>query len=149
MEFKDLKIGDCVYILENAGTFRKINTYNIGTIVHVGAQYDDNSLNNPYLSQTLKKKLVDITIRCEGVQKKLTVGAEKSTITDTTIGLTISTSKDELVTQLNNQCKEYEQKIAAIEFYKEEVAKCKKILDQLKDPIPQEKTVTTDIIKVS
>jgi hypothetical protein len=37
MEFKDLKIGDCVYILENAGTFRKINTYNIGTIVHVGA----------------------------------------------------------------------------------------------------------------
>ena len=32
MLFKDLKVGDNVFILENAGTFRKINTYNVGTI---------------------------------------------------------------------------------------------------------------------
>ena len=30
MEFKDLKIGDSVYILENTGTFRKTTTYNVG-----------------------------------------------------------------------------------------------------------------------
>jgi len=84
--------------LENTGTFRKITTYNIGTVVSVTTPYDDNSMNNQYLSQMLKTKLVDINISCEGVQKKITVGASKTTITDNTIGLTISTSKDDLVT---------------------------------------------------
>jgi hypothetical protein len=32
MVFKDLKVGDNVFILENAGTFRKVNTYNVGTV---------------------------------------------------------------------------------------------------------------------
>lgn len=149
MEFKDLKTGNNVYILESAGTFRKINTYNIGTVIDVSAPYDDNSINNPYLANILKKKVVDITISCEGVQKKLTVGADKTNITDPNIGLTISTSKDELVTQLQTQCKEYEDKIAAIELYKEEVAKCKRILNQLKDVSPQTEEVSTDTIKVS
>ena len=152
MEFKDLKIGNSVYILENAGTFRKINTYNIGTVVQVTQPYDDTTINNPYLANTLKKKVIDITISCEGIQKKLTVGADKTTITDPSIGLTISTSKDELVTQLQTQYKEYQDKIQAIEFYKEEANKCKRILDQLKNSqqSTDNDTVTTaDIIKVS
>lgn len=152
MEFKDLKIGNSVYILENAGTFRKINTYNIGTVVQVTQPYDDTTINNPYLANTLKKKVIDITISCEGVQKKLTVGADKTTITDPSIGLTISTSKDELVTQLQTQYKEYQDKIQAIEFYKEEANKCKRILDQLKNSqqSTDNNTVTTaDTIKVS
>ena len=152
MEFKDLKIGNSVYILENAGTFRKINTYNIGTVVQVTQPYDDTTISNPYLANTLKKKVIDITISCEGIQKKLTVGADKITITDPSIGLTISTSKDELVTQLQTQYKEYQDKIQAIEFYKEEANKCKRILDQLKNSqqSTDNDTVTTaDIIKVS
>ena len=152
MEFKDLKIGNSVYILENAGTFRKINTYNIGTVVQVTQPYDDTTISNPYLANTLKKKVIDITISCEGIQKKLTVGADKITITDPSIGLTISTSKDELVTQLQTQYKEYQDKIQAIEFYKEEANKCKRILDQLKNSqqSTDNNTVTTaDIIKVS
>ena len=152
MEFKDLKIGNSVYILENAGTFRKINTYNIGTVVQVTQPYDDTTISNPYLANTLKKKVIDITISCEGVQKKLTVGADKTTITDPSIGLTISTSKDELVTQLQTQYKEYQDKIQAIEFYKEEANKCKRILDQLKNSqqSTDNNTVTTaDTIKVS
>lgn len=152
MEFKDLKIGNSVYILENAGTFRKVNTYNIGTVVQITPPYDDTSLQNPYLSTQLRKKVVDITISCEGIQKKITVGADKTTITDSSIGLTVSTSKDELITQIQAQCKEYEDKIAAIELYKEEAAKCKRILSQLKDtPIisKEEPVTTTDIIKVS
>lgn len=152
MEFKDLKIGNSVYILENAGTFRKINTYNIGTVVQVTQPYDDATINNPYLANTLKKKVIDITISCEGIQKKLTVGADKTTITDPSIGLTISTSKDELVTQLQTQYKEYQDKIQAIEFYKEEANKCKRILEQLKNSqqSTDNDTVTTaDIIKVS
>ena len=131
--FKDLKVGDSVFILENAGTFRKVNTYNVGTITQVGQPYDDMSNVNPYMSQTNRKKLIDITITCEGVQKKLTVGADRTTITDNVIGLTVSTDKQELVTQVSNQCKEYEQKIKAIEGYKVELRKCHELLDLLGD----------------
>lgn len=152
MAFKDLKIGDSIYILESAGTFRKINTYNIGQIVDITPQYDDMTNPNPYLSTTLRKKLVDITISCEGTQKKLTVGADKSTITDNVIGLTVSTDKNELITQVTNRCKEYESKIKAIEFYKEEIRKCQDILDLLQDKQPvqfNESIENTETIKVS
>ena len=145
--FKDLKVGDSVFILENAGTFRKVNTYNVGTITWIGQPYDDMTNTNPYMSQQLRKKLIDITITCEGVQKKLTVGADKSTITDNVIGLTVSTDKQELVTQVTSQCKEYEQKIKAIETYREELKKCHELLDLLGDkPIRHD---TTETIKVS
>lgn len=146
-EFKDLKIGDSVYILENTGTFKKIVTFNIGTVSNISQPYDDTSFNNQYLTQLLKNKLVDITITCDGVQKKLTVGANKSNITDSTIGLTVSTSKDELVTQITQQCKEWEGKIAQIENYQQELEKCRRMLEQLNNDIPTCKQ--DDIIKVS
>lgn len=146
-EFKDLKIGDQVYILENAGTFKKIVTFNIGTVSNISQPYDDTSFNNQYLTQLLKNKLVDITITCDGVQKKLTVGANKSNITDSTIGLTVSTSKDELVTQITQQCKEWEGKIAQIENYQQELEKCRRMLEQLNNGISTCKQ--DDVIKVS
>lgn len=150
MMFKDLKVGDSIYILENAGTFRKVNTYNIGTITQIGQQYDDLSNANPYMAQNMRKKLIDITISCEGISKKLTVGAEKTTITDNIIGLTVSTNKDELITQVTNQCREYESKIKAIEFYKNEIKKCQDILSLLKDqPTKVDYTEDIDMIKVS
>lgn len=145
--FKDLKIGDNVFILENAGTFRKINTYNIGTITQVSQPYDDMTNVNPYMNSTLRKKLIDITITCEGIQKKLTVGADKTTITDNIIGLTVSTNKDELVTQVTNQCREYEQKIKAVESYREELRKCQELLDLLGDKPIQH--INNETIKVS
>lgn len=148
MVFKDLKIGDSVFILENAGTFRKINTYNIGTITQIGQPYDDMTNVNPYMNSQTRRKLIDITITCEGVQKKLTVGADKSTITDNVIGLTVSTDKNELVTQVNNQCKEYEQKIKAIESYRQELRKCHELLDLLSDK-PKPQFDNDETIKVS
>lgn len=147
MIFKDLKIGDSVFILENAGTFRKINTYNVGTITQIGQPYDDMTNVNPYMNQNNRRKLIDITITCEGVQKKLTVGADKTTITDNVIGLTVSTDKAELVTQVTNQCKEYEQKIKAIEGYRVELRKCHELLDLLGDKSVQQDNIET--IKVS
>lgn len=147
MMFKDLKIGDSVFILENAGTFRKINTYNVGTITQIGQPYDDMTNVNPYMNQNNRRKLIDITITCEGVQKKLTVGADKTTITDNVIGLTVSTDKAELVTQVTNQCKEYEQKIKAIEGYRIELRKCHELLDLLGDKSVQQDNIET--IKVS
>lgn len=147
MMFKDLKVGDSVFILENAGTFRKVNTYNVGTITFIGQPYDDMTNANPYMSSQLRRKLIDITITCEGVQKKLTVGADKTTITDNVIGLTVSTDKQELVTQVTNQCREYEQKIKAIESYKEELRKCHELLDLLGDRPMQ--PIHDETIKVS
>lgn len=147
MMFKDLKIGDSVFILENAGTFRKINTYNVGTITQIGQPYDDMTNVNPYMNQNNRRKLIDITITCEGVQKKLTVGADKTTITDNVIGLTVSTDKAELVTQVTNQCREYEQKIKAIEGYRIELRKCHELLDLLGDKSVQQDNIET--IKVS
>lgn len=132
MEFKDLKIGDSVYILENVGTFRKVTSFNIGTIVNISQPYDEVNNSNPYLNQLLKNKLIDITVTCEGTQKKLTVGANKSNITDNSIGLTISTSNEELINQIKQQCKEWEGKIAQIENYQRELDKCKQVLNQLK-----------------
>lgn len=151
MDFKSLKTGDSVYILENTGTFRKVTSFNVGTVISVSAPYDDNTLGNQYLAAQFKKKLVDITITCEGVQKKLTVGADKSTITDSTIGLTISSNKEDLVNQVMAQCKEYESKIASIEVYKAEVDKCRNILSRLKDTQEQikEDSTSVDQIKVS
>ena len=135
MEFKDLKIGDPVYILESTGTFTKTNAYNIGTVSAIGTVYEDNSLSNPYLSNVLKKKLIDITISCNGIQKKLTVNAEKNLMSDSTIGLTIAISKKDLITQVTQQFKECEAKIASIEFYKNEANKCRQILSQLNETI--------------
>lgn len=151
MEFKDLKIGDTVYILENAGTFRKITTYNIGRIININIPYDDNTINNQYLSQVLKKKLVDITVSCEGVQKKLTVGADKSIINDSTIGLTVATDKQQLISLVESQYKDYEQRIKSIQIYKEELDKCQNILKQLKDEEPitvTQETPSSDLIRV-
>lgn len=147
MVFKDLKVGDNVFILENAGTFRKVNTYNVGTITFIGQPYDDLTNTNPYMSSQMRRKLIDVTITCEGVQKKLTVGADKTTITDNVIGLTVSTDKQELVTQVTNQCREYEQKIKAIESYREELRKCHELLDLLGDRPMQ--PIHDETIKVS
>lgn len=147
MMFKDLKVGDSVFILENAGTFRKVNTYNVGTITFIGQPYDDLTNTNPYMSSQMRRKLIDVTITCEGVQKKLTVGADKTTITDNVIGLTVSTDKQELVTQVTNQCREYEQKIKAIESYREELRKCHELLDLLGDRPMQ--PIHDETIKVS
>ena len=147
MVFKDLKVGDNVFILENAGTFRKVNTYNVGTITFIGQPYDDLTNTNPYMSSQMRRKLIDVTITCEGVQKKLTVGADKTTITDNVIGLTVSTDKQELVTQVTNQCREYEQKIKAIESYREELRKCHELLDLLEDRPMQ--PIHDETIKVS
>ena len=99
------------------------------------------------MNQNNRRKLIDITITCEGVQKKLTVGADKTTITDNVIGLTVSTDKAELVTQVTNQCKEYEQKIKAIEGYRVELRKCHELLDLLGDKSVQQDNIET--IKVS
>lgn len=131
MDFKDLKVGDSLYILESAGTFIKTNAYHIGSVATVGQVYDDTSMQNPYLSNVLKKKLIDITISCNGIQKKLTVNADKSIMNDVAIGLTIATERKDLISQVTQQYNECQAKIASIEYYRNEANKCRQILEQL------------------
>lgn len=131
MDFKDLKVGDSLYILESAGTFIKTNAYHIGSVAAVGQVYDDASMQNPYLSNVLKKKLIDITISCNGIQKKLTVNADKSIMNDVAIGLTIATERKDLISQVTQQYNECQAKIASIEYYRNEANKCRQILEQL------------------
>lgn len=131
MDFKDLKVGDSLYILESAGTFIKTNAYHIGSVAAVGQVYDDTSMQNPYLSNVLKKKLIDITISCNGIQKKLTVNADKSIMNDVAIGLTIATERKDLISQVTQQYNECQAKIASIEYYRNEANKCRQILEQL------------------
>lgn len=40
-----------------------------------------------------RKKVVDVTIQCNGESRKFTIPENKSVITDTNLGLTISTDK--------------------------------------------------------
>ena len=149
MEFKDLKVGDSIYILESVGTFNKINNYNIGTITIISQPYDDNTIDNPYISNMFKKKKVDITISCEGVTKKLTVDADKDVIADSSLGLTVSTTKQQLVSQIQTWYKDCQSKLAAMQRYKEEAAKYQQMLQQLKeDNEIQQNTTSTDMIKV-
>lgn len=148
MNFKDLKVGSSVYILESAGTFLKTNVYYVGTVSNIGAVYDDNSINNPYLSPALKKKLIDVTVSCNGISKKLTVNADKDIMCDTSIGLTVATNRQQLVNQVTSLYRDCEQKIASIEYYKAEADKCRRILEQLKSDEPITQDIEHDSIKV-
>lgn len=78
-----------------------------------------------------RKKLVDITIQCNGESKKFTIPENKSTITDNTLGLTISTNKQEIINIIRNQYNMYKQRKESIAKCDEEMAKCQQLLDKL------------------
>ena len=78
-----------------------------------------------------RKKLVDITIGCDGEQKKLSVEENKSIVTDGAVGLTIATDKQQIITMVKNNYNEYKAKKEALAKYEEEMNKCDAILKQL------------------
>lgn len=78
-----------------------------------------------------RKKLVDITIGCDGEQKKLSVEENKSIVTDGAVGLTIATDKQQIITMVKNNYNEYKAKKEALVKYEEEMNKCDAILKQL------------------
>lgn len=77
------------------------------------------------------EKVVDITIQCNGETKKFTIPENKSVITDNSIGLTISTDKQEIINIVRNQYDTYKQRKEAIAKCDEEMAKCQVLLDKL------------------
>lgn len=78
-----------------------------------------------------RKRIVDITIQCNGETKKFTIPENKSVITDSALGLTISTDKQEIINIVRNQYDTYKQRKEAIAKCDEEMAKCQTLLDKL------------------
>lgn len=91
---------------------------------------DEGKIQFPMPNQQ-RKKLVDITIQCNGESKKFTIPENKSTITDSTLGLTISTNKQEIINIVRSQYDTYKQRKEAIAKCDEEMAKCQQLLDKL------------------
>lgn len=69
--------------------------------------------------------------QCNGESKKFTIPENKSTITDSTLGLTISTNKQEIINIVRSQYDTYKQRKEAIAKCDEEMAKCQQLLDKL------------------
>lgn len=91
MLFNQLKTGDSVYIIEVIGTFKKTTEYNVGSVVSVSGAYDEPLPTNQFpMPNQPRKKVVDVTIQCNGESRKFTIPENKSVITDTNLGLTIS-----------------------------------------------------------
>ena len=110
MLFNQLNIGDKVYIIEVVGTFKKTTEYNEGSVTQVSSIYDEPLPPGQFpMPNQPRKKVVDITIQCNGETKKFTIPENKSVITDNSIGLTISTDKQEIINIVRNQYNTYYQ----------------------------------------
>lgn len=114
------------------GTFKKTTEYNEGSVTQVSAVYDEPLPPGQFpMPNQPRKRIVDITIQCNGETKKFTIPENKSVITDSALGLTISTDKQEIINIVRNQYDTYKQRKEAIAKCDEEMAKCQTLLDKL------------------
>lgn len=79
MLFNQLNIGDKVYIIEVVGTFKKTTEYNEGSVTQVSSIYDEPLPPGQFpMPNQPRKKVVDITIQCNGETKKFTIPENKN-----------------------------------------------------------------------
>ncbi len=132
MVFSQLKSGDIVYIIEVIGTFKKNMEYSIGNVMSVSNSYDEPIPQSQFpMPNQIRKKVVDISIQSNGETKKFTVPEDRSTITDSQLGLTISTNKEEIANIIRNQYNIYRTRKESIAKCDEEMEKCQAILNKL------------------
>lgn len=113
------------------------------SVVSVSGAYDEPLPTNQFpMPNQPRKKVVDVTIQCNGESRKFTIPENKSVITDTNLGLTISTDKQEIVNILRNQYNTYKARKESIAKCDEEMSKCQALLEKL--DIPKEPTNTED-----
>lgn len=116
----------------DVGTFKKTTEYNEGQVTQVSNVYEEPLPPGQFpMPNQQRKKLVDITIQCNGESKKFTIPENKSTITDSSLGLTISTNKQEIISIVRSQYNTYKQRKEAIAKCDEEMSKCQQLLDKL------------------
>lgn len=132
MVFSQLKSGDIVYIIEVIGTFKKNMEYSVGNVMSVSNSYDEPMPQTQFpMPNQIRKKVVDISIQSNGETKKFTVPEDRSTITDSQLGLTISTNKEEIANIIRNQYNIYRTRKESIAKCDEEMEKCQVILNKL------------------
>lgn len=132
IRYVQLKPGDNVYIIEVVGTFKKNTEYNIGRVISASKIYDEPLPQGQFpMPNQPRKKVIDIVIQCNGESKKFTIPEDRSVITDTSIGLTISTDKSEIVSIIRNQYNSYKAQKESIAKCDEEMRKCQTLLDKL------------------
>ena len=132
MVFSQLKSGDIVYIIEVIGTFKKNMEYSVGNVMSVSNSYDEPMPQAQFpMPNQIRKKVVDISIQSNGETKKFTVPEDRSTITDSQLGLTISTNKEEIANIIRNQYNIYRTRKESIAKCDEEMEKCQAILNKL------------------
>lgn len=136
LTFSQLSPGDEIHVLEVTGTFKKTTAYSVGRITNVSPAYEEQLQNQQFtMTNQVKRRLVDITISCDGEQKKLSVEEGKTIITDSVIGLTVSTDRQQIVNIVRNQYNDYKAKKEAIAKFDEEMKKCQDLLDKLDIPL--------------
>lgn len=147
MLFNQLKNGDIVYIIEVLGTFKKSMEYSVGTVTMVSKAYDEPIPQNQFtLPNQQRKRVIDLNIQSNGETKKFTVPEDRSTITDQTLGLTISTNKEDIANIIRTQYNIYKTRKESIAKCDEEMSKCKTILERLNiDDTPQEDTTIKEM----
>lgn len=132
MVFSQLKSGDIVYIIEVIGTFKKNMEYSVGNVMSVSNSYDEPMPQTQFpMPNQIRKKVVDVSIQSNGETKKFTVPEDRSTITDSQLGLTISTNKEEIANIIRNQYNIYRTRKESIAKCDEEMEKCQAILNKL------------------
>lgn len=132
MIFSQLKNGDIVYIIEVLGTFKKSMEYSTGTVTMVSKVYEEPVPQGQFtLPNQPRKRVIDLNIQSNGETKKFTVPEDRSTITDQSLGLTISTDKEEIANIIRNQYNIYKTRKESIAKCDEEMDKCRAILDKL------------------
>lgn len=132
MTFAQVTPGNSVHVLEITGTFKRNTVYGLGSVINVSSPYDEPTPVNQYpvLNQQ-KRKLVDLTISCNGEQRKLSVAEDKSITTDASVGLTIATDKQYIIDMVKKSYEDCKIKKAAMLKYDEEMKKCEDILKEL------------------
>lgn len=144
MTFSQLTPGTNIHVLEITGTFKKSTTYSLGKVVSVSKPYDEPLPPGQFpMPMQNRRKLVDLVISCDGEQKKLSVSEDKTMMTDSTIGLTLATNKEQIINMVRQSYNDCKIKKESVLKYDEEMRRCEDILKLLN----ANSDITTNVTK--
>lgn len=133
-----------IHVLEITGTFKKSTAYSLGKVVSVSKPYDEPMPPTQFpMPMQNRRKLVDLVIACDGEQRKLSVSEDKDLMTDSTIGLTLATNKEQIINMVRQSYNDCKIKKESVLKYDEEMRRCEDILKLLN----ANSDITTNVTK--
>jgi len=144
MTFSQLTPGTNIHVLEITGTFKKSTAYSLGRVVSVSKPYEEPLPPSQFpMPMQNRRKLVDLVISCDGEQRKLSVSEDKDLMTDSTIGLTLATNKEQIINMVKQSYNDCKIKKESVMKYDEEMRRCEDILKLLN----ANSDITTNVTK--